>query len=82
MILGENPSLSSVRTDLNLLSRVDEYGVEIRWKTDGEWIDSFGKVYGEKASPEGEEVWLEAELSDGSHQAAYELALTLFPKGG
>ena len=79
MILGENPSLSSVRTDLNLLSRVDEYGVEIRWKTDGEWIDSFGKVYGEKASPEGEEVWLEAELSDGSHQAAYELALTLFP---
>lgn len=78
-ILGENPSLSEVRTDLNLVSYLDEYGVRVEWRTDGRFIDSFGKVYGEEAAPEGEEVWLEAELSDGSHQAAYELALTLFP---
>ncbi|HJC48589.1 MAG TPA: hypothetical protein IAA04_11105 [Candidatus Lachnoclostridium pullistercoris] len=78
-ILGENESLAAVRTDLNLISYLDEYGVEISWRTDGERIDSFGTVYGEGASPEGEEVWLEAELSDGSHQAVYEFPVTVLP---
>ena len=78
-ILGENPSLSAVRTDLNLVSYLDEYGVRVEWRTDGRFIDSFGKVYGEEAAPEGEEVWLEAQLSDGTHQAVYELSLRVLP---
>ena len=78
-ILGENPSLDQVRTDLNLISRRDDYGVTVDWSGGGEWIDSLGRVYGEQASPEGEEVWLQAELSDGSRQAVYELPVTVYP---
>ena len=59
-ILGENPSLDQVRTDLNLISRRDDYGVTVDWSGGGEWIDSLGRVYGEQASPEGEGVWLQA----------------------
>ena len=78
-ILGENPSLDQVRTDLNLISRRDDYGVSVDWSGGGEWIDSLGRVYGEQASPEGEEVWLQAELSDGSRQSVYELPVTVYP---
>ena len=78
-ILGENPSLDQVRTDLNLISRRDDYGVTVDWSGGGEWIDSLGRVYGEQASPEGEEVWLQAELSDGSRQAVYELPVIVYP---
>ena len=78
-ILGENPSLDQVRTDLNLISRRDDYGVTVDWSGGGEWIDSLGRVYGEQASPEGEEVWLQAELSDGSRQSVYELPVTVYP---
>ena len=33
-ILGENQSLQEVRTDLNLISWIDEYGIKARWDTD------------------------------------------------
>ena len=78
-ILGENPSLDQVRTDLNLISRRDDYGVTVDWSGGGEWIDSLGRMYGEQASQEGEEVWLQAELSDGSRQSVYELPVTVYP---
>ena len=78
-ILGENPSLDQVRTDLNLISRRDDYGVTADWSGGGGRIDSLGRVYGEQASPEGEEVWLQAELSDGSRQSVYELPVTVYP---
>ncbi len=78
-ILGENPSLEQVRTDLYLISRRDDWGVEIRWETDGELIDGFGAVYGEKAGAEGEKTLLRAVLSDGTHEKICEFEATVLP---
>lgn len=78
-IRGENPSLEQVGTDLNLIGSRDDWGVDIRWETDGRLVDGFGKIYGEKAAPEGEKTVLKAILSDGTYEKAYEFELTVFP---
>lgn len=78
-ILGENPSLDEVRTDLLLTERADEWGVEIRWETDGILVDGLGKVHGEAVPPEGKQTVLRAVLSDGTHEAVCEYGITVLP---
>ena len=67
-ILGENASIHQVRTDLELITQWDEYGIELQWETDGRLVDGLGKVYGDGAAPEGEQVELAAVLSEGSDE--------------
>lgn len=78
-ILGENASIHQVRTDLELITQWDEYGIELQWETDGRLVDGLGKVYGDGVAPEGEQVELAAVLSDGSHERRCGIEITVLP---
>lgn len=78
-VLNGNPSADEVRMDLVLPGWWEEYGVDIQWKTDGEIIDSTGKLHNQEIPREGRQVCLEAVLSDGRHETSRKLDLTVFP---
>ncbi|MBT9776155.1 hypothetical protein GPL15_06500 [Clostridium sp. MCC353] len=79
-ILGENKSLQEVRTDLNLISWIDEYGMKVRWDTDcPEIMDSFGHITAEDLSSRGVPVMLSVTLAQGTVQKEYEFPITVYP---
>ncbi|PNV60816.1 hypothetical protein C0033_16620 [Clostridium sp. chh4-2] len=79
-ILGENQSLQEVRTDLNLISWIDEYGIKARWDTDcPEILDSFGHITAEELSDRGDQVILTVTLSQGTIKSEYEIPITVYP---
>ncbi|WP_124068342.1 immunoglobulin-like domain-containing protein [Clostridium sp. E02] len=79
-ILGENPSLSMVRTDLKFQSSLDPYGLRISWETDNpDLIDSFGEVHNENLEEKGETVLLTALVTDGTHNRNYNFKVLVFP---
>lgn len=79
-ILGENPSLEQVRSDLTLTGRLMPYGFQIHWESDSpEILDSFGGVHNEKLPETGREVYLKAALTDGVHDREYDLRVAVFP---
>lgn len=79
-ILGENESLSQVRSSLDLVSRDEEYGIEIRWETeDADVLDTRGQLYNEGLPEEGRELWLRATLTDGEHPETYQFKIHVLP---
>ena len=79
-ILGENPSLSMVRTDLKLQSSLDPYGLRISWETNNpDVIDSFGGVHNENLEDKGETVLLTALVTDGTYNRNYDFMVLVFP---
>ena len=75
-IVGENPSLQEVCTDLELVREIPEYGVEVFWQSDHpETVGSDGVVYAEEET----EVLLEARLSKGNISEILEIPITVFP---
>ena len=79
-VLNGNQSLSEVRSGLNLISNIPEYGVKLRWSSDSpEYLDSFGEVYRLRPELEQAEVVLTMELSDGIHRQSYDLNVTVLP---
>lgn len=78
-ILGENKSLSEIRTDLNLVTKVSDYGIKISWESEEpELIDSYGKV-NNKDLEANRTVYLSAEMSAGEAKAIYEIPLVICP---
>lgn len=66
MILGEEPSLSQVRTKLELVKQDDQTGFRIRWSSDHmDLLGTDGVVHGETVGEEGQVVNLRAEIYDG-----------------
>ena len=62
-MVGENPSLQEVYTNLELVREIPEYGVQISWKSDCPdvvWED--GTVHANEIT----DVFLEARLSNGT----------------
>ena len=44
-ILGENESLDEVRSSLNLVTSLNQYGIRLRWESDQPGlVDSYGQV--------------------------------------
>ncbi len=79
-ILGENPSLTEVWTDLNLLSGLEEYGVDFKWQSENpDRVDSFGNVNTENLKPEGEETALRLRITDGSWPREYVISIRVIP---
>lgn len=80
-IRGDNPSLNEVRTDLNLITDVDELGIRLRWESeDSELVDSFGGVSADKAPEDGAEVELRVEMTDGKYPEQYVLPVRVLPR--
>ena len=78
-ILGENPSLYEVRTDLNLIKELPEYGAAVIWdSSDPEIINALGEVNGK--TEEGCVVHLYARLEHGDLTESLEIPVTVYPQ--
>lgn len=78
-IRADNASLMEVTSDLNLITRVDEAGVRLRWhSSDVELLGSSGQV--KNTDNETKEVVLYVQLSDGIHTADFEVPVRLVPR--
>lgn len=76
----DNPSLTEVRSDLRLPVWIEKQGVRLRWASDQpEILDSFGRVSNQNISYNGEEVFLQVQMSDGDHEASYEIKVMVMP---
>lgn len=79
-ILSENDSLNTIRQNLNLKTRLDTFGLTVRWETsDPELIDSFGTVYNKDIPEAGKEILILAMVSDGIHQQTYQYKGKVYP---
>ena len=75
-IVGENPSLQEVCTDLELMREIPEYGVDVSWQSDRpDVVADDGTVCAEDVT----EVLLEARLSNGSISEILEIPIVVFP---
>lgn len=80
LILQENLSLQEVRSDLNLITRIEESGMELQWESDNpEKIDSFGRVYNQNIEENGETVCLTVTISDETGESTFQLPVRLLP---
>ena len=78
-ILGENDSLSRIRTDLILPESDRAYGFRLRWYSSApELLDSSGKVTN-AGLPEPADAVLEVIISDADHEAAYSMPVRILP---
>ena len=66
LILGENPALDQVRTDLNLITLFEGTGMRALWQSrDPRVLDSYGRIGEDEIPPEGLAAELEVILTDG-----------------
>ena len=80
IIQGENRSLDQVRTNLNLITRLDDYGMRINWYSDKrELLDTSGQVSGDACPKEGTDVFLTATLKAGQFSRDYIVKARLYP---
>lgn len=81
IILGENESRDRVETDLNLVSELEGYPVQIRWELDSyEVIDLEGKILEENTKEKGTLVEVRGILSYEQEEASYVTHVMVYPK--
>ena len=89
-ILGENVSLDEVRSDLNLVREVPEFGVTVSWESERpDIVSSQGAVYPSEAGllakseeEAGTLVYLQAALRHGDMEEIVEIPVTVYPSVG
>lgn len=80
LILGENESLSAVRSDLLLIRSIEGTGIRVTWyPEDTELISYEGEVKNGRLA-EGRKTALRAVLSDGTHDSTYVIDVTVLPR--
>lgn len=80
LIRGGNPSLEEVRTDLKLITWLDQYGIRLEWESEeNEIIDTFGTVINETIPEYGRTVYLHVRLTDGIHEGYYQIRTKVYP---
>ena len=79
-MLGENSSLNEVRSDLNLMTRLGDYGVSVSWRSQRpEVISRFGVIDQDAVDPMGTGIVLEAELRCGDSLETVEISIVVYP---
>lgn len=83
-ILGENPSLDHVESDLHLITEIPGVPVEISWELDHyDVMNIYGQLQEERLREEGTVVALKAVLTyteDPREQALYTCSARVFPR--
>lgn len=80
VILGENDSLDRVERDLNLVTSLDTYPVEIQWELDSyDTLNIEGKILKEDLAEEGTLVKIQGTVFYGSQQAVYVRHVMVYP---
>lgn len=78
-IRAQNPSLMEVFGNLELPKQIEEKGIRLKWySSDPELLNVSGVL--KKQVNEPQEVVLHVQLSDGIHQADYELPVRVVPQ--
>lgn len=80
VILGANESFNRIETDLNLVTRLADYPVDIQWDLNSYEVMSIeGEIREEKVTEEGTLVRLRGTLSYGEDQTVYVRNIMVFP---
>ncbi len=80
-MLGANRSPDQVRDDLTLPTTFEEAGIGAVWYSDSpDILDSYGRILEGGCPPEGAEVWMTVELSDGVYKETASFPVKVFPK--
>lgn len=80
-ILGDNPSLSQVQSDLKLPSRAEGQGVRLQWSSSKpELLDASGVLQSVPVSQEGETVVLQVQMRAGEFSWETEYPVRVIPK--
>lgn len=75
-IRAENPSLMQVASDLKLPSRIEDMGVQLKWRSSNpELLSSAGRLI--EAVKEEQALTLYVELSNGTNRADFEIPILL-----
>ena len=62
-----NESLDEVRSSLNLVTSLNQYGIRLRWESDQPGlVDSYGQVNNTEVEEAGREVCLSVRMTDGT----------------
>ncbi len=79
-LLGGNSSFDNIRTDLNFVSEIEEYGINVDYTTDNyDLVNCFGEVKNENALPEGSECTITITFEyDGMYQS-YKQTVVIMP---
>ena len=81
VILGDNESRDHVETDLNLVERLGEYPVDIRWELSNyEVLSPEGHVILERTTEDGTMVEVRGILSYRSEEAVYVTHVMVYPE--
>lgn len=81
VILGENESLDHVETDLNFVTTLEKYPVQIQWESDHyDVINVYGEIQKEHTREEGTLVEIRAVLSCGEEEALYVTNAVVYPR--
>lgn len=76
--LADNPSFDKVSSSLKLSSRLDHFGMTMKWDSQNpELIDSGGEVYLEQMQGEKEKTVLFLTLTAGLYKREYEIPVTV-----
>lgn len=79
-ILGDNKSLKEVRSDLNFIDKVQEYGIKVEYETTNyDLINCFGEVNSEIADENGSVCMITATLEYNDLMQSYIIKTTVFP---
>lgn len=80
LILGENKSLSEVRSDLNLVTEIPDKSMEVSWELDNyEIMDVQGNIKQENLTEEGVLLGLKALITYKEESVLYEFYAHIFP---
>ena len=75
-ILADNGSLKDVRSNLDLITSLNQYGVRLRWESDSpELVNSFGEVNNESLDDEGSQVCLRVRMTEGRWPEEYAVSI-------
>ena len=76
--MADNPSFDKVSSSLKLSSRLDSFGMTMKWESQNpELIDPGGEVYLEQMQKEQEKTVLFLTLKAGNYQRKYEIPVTV-----
>lgn len=80
LVLGENESLLEVRTNLNLITWLEEYGIAAEWGSDDETLmNSSGEILNSDCPEIGTENYLSLRLKAGKYSRDFAVKTVIYP---
>lgn len=80
LILGENSSLDEIRSNINLVDKIPDMGIDVSWELGNyEVMNLSGELKEDKLQEEGTQVELRALFTYGEEEAVHTFYVKVFP---